>query len=129
MHSLPPCSTDAKGRDRWKVLGSRKDLYDPKTGVFKGFIYTQAEDIDNARYVFTDPNNNTGARAVWRWGQAGGARGENGRARGLAGGRAGVGGAHAMAPLSAARERIHHLPYFPCSRRVGRRHQGQPGDV
>lgn len=86
MHSLPPCSTDAKGRDRWKVLGSRKDLYDPKTGVFKGFIYTQAEDIDNARYVFTDPNNNTGARAVWGGGRR---EGRGVRMGGRAGWRAG----------------------------------------
>ena len=72
------CSTDRRGNDRWTVLGSRKDLYDQKTGQFSGYIYTEASDIENTRLVFTDPTNTTGARP--RGGRR--QRGGSGRAAG-----------------------------------------------
>lgn len=58
--SLPVCRADG---DKWKwtVLGSRKDMYYAGSGLYAGFMFTEAHDIENARYVFTDPTNTTGA--------------------------------------------------------------------
>ncbi|KAL4451441.1 hypothetical protein ABPG77_009513 [Micractinium sp. CCAP 211/92] len=49
---------------RWKVVGSRKDLYYADSGQYAGFLYAEASDPENSRLVFTDPSNTT------EWGDA-----------------------------------------------------------
>lgn len=44
---------------KWTVIGSRKDLYHAGTGEFAGYLYAEASDIQNSRYVFTDASNTT----------------------------------------------------------------------
>ena len=51
----PPWCSDGK----WTVIGSRKDLYHAGTGEFAGYLYAEASDIQNSRYVFTDASNTT----------------------------------------------------------------------
>ena len=41
------------------MIGSRKDLYHAGTGEFAGYLYAEASDIQNSRYVFTDASNTT----------------------------------------------------------------------
>lgn len=45
----PAAATAALRRDgKWKVVGSKKDLYYADTGKYGGYLYVEADDIWNA---------------------------------------------------------------------------------
>lgn len=50
--------------DRWRVVGSRKDMYYAGTGTYGGYLFAEAHDINNSKFIFTDPDNTT------EWGSA-----------------------------------------------------------
>lgn len=46
---------------KWRVVGSKKDMYYQDTGAYGGYMYVDVDDYWNAQYIFTDPSNSS----VW----------------------------------------------------------------